>query len=150
MVNRCLPPISYLTSLVRKIFLGKHSKKLKDSLLNFKDKYSLGSMALLIVVCVWHAIVSVIDNEPLYLNFLGYAYLTLEDFNHPSNATASDVRIYFDSHTNTTMVRKSLITVAERSDRIALIILIGVNFMFHIFFGIWMYLSVNESRIYRL
>ena len=99
-------------------------------------------MALLILVCVWHAIVSVIDNEPLYLNFLGYAYLTLEEFRHPSNSTTSDIRIYFDSQKNTTMVKKSLITVAERSDRIALIILIGLNILFHILFAIWMYLSV--------
>jgi hypothetical protein len=54
-VVRCLPTISYLTTLVKSFFLYL----LKINFISSKDKYVLLSMVMLCVVCAWHAIIAV-------------------------------------------------------------------------------------------
>lgn len=61
-VVRCLPTISYLTTLVKhKIEIFFSFFRLSD--LRFQDKYVLLSMFMLCVVCAWHAIIAMCPSD---------------------------------------------------------------------------------------
>jgi hypothetical protein len=126
-VNRCLPTISYLTSL---------------------DKYVLASMFLLCVICSWHAFISIIDNLDVWNTFDGFIYYSEFEYKTYLNSTTHglDVTYYFDKDLNKTMVKRSMLTTAERYDRYALIFFASSYVLWHVIFVTWMYLSVYKRR----
>jgi len=126
-VNRCLPTISYLTSL---------------------DKYVLASMFLLCVICSWHAFISIIDNLDVWNTFDGFIYYSEFEYKTYLNSTTHglDVTYYFDKDLNKTMVKRSMLTTAERYDRYALIFFASCYVLWHVIFVTWMYLSVYKRR----
>ena len=97
------------------------------------------------MICSWHAFISVIDNLALYASFSGYVLSTLDEYNKSLNQTVnSNITTYFDASKNQTMVIKSVLSVAERYDRYALVFFAVIYVTFHIIFVLWMYFSVNE------
>lgn len=133
-VNRCLPTISYLTSL---------------------DKYVLGSMFLQCIICSWHSIISIMDELELYSTWDGFIYTTLAEYNYYKNQTKSmktpkepvyELEYYFDPNLNQTMIKRSVLTTAERYDRYAFLFFFLIYIFFHILFVLWMYFSVYKRR----
>ena len=51
--------------------------------------------------------------------------------------------VYVDPATNVTMIRVSNLTTGQRSDRIALLVIIGLYVAFHVVFVLWMYFIVR-------
>ena len=110
-----------------------------------KDKYGLGNLALLILVCCWHAVVPIANLQNSYSSFFGYTYSTLQDYN--AQKSASTNVIYVNPVTNVTMIRLSLITLSQRVDRVGLLVIVAIYVLFHIVFIMWMYIFVNKSYI---
>lgn len=111
-------------------------------------------MFLLCVICSWHAFISMIDNLEVWNTFDGFIYSTMSEYNQYRNQTAGrnmsapvyEVSYYFDRVKNQTMVKRSLLTIAERYDRYALIFFSVSYVVWHVIFVMWMYLSVNIAR----
>ena len=144
-VNRTLPPISYLTCLVGSsfFFFNLLLWNFWFNLFWIQDIYIIGSMFFLFLVCSWHAAASLIQNIDLYASFSGYTYLTQQQYTSSQSTTAiPSYQSYFDSTTNQTMYLKNALTTAQRYDRIAVIVFMVIYLFFHFFFSIWMYLRV--------
>ncbi len=116
----------------------------------FKDKYSIGSICVIILICIWHAILSIIDNLASYNNIFGVQYLTLDEYNFQKNQTSLPITTYIDEVTKQTMIAKNLITFAEKCDRVIFVIFIVVYIFFQFSFALWMYFSVNNLKTYKL
>ena len=105
-------------------------------------------MILLFTICSWHALCSIFDNLEVWQTFDGYLYYTELDYIIFLNTSSSSkmVSYYFDSTLNQTMVKRSMLTNAERYDRYALIFFAASYVIWHTFFAIWMYLYVYKRR----
>ncbi len=79
------------------------------------------------ITCVWHSFIPIVDTLDL---FVGYDNLK-------SNSL-------FNSSNNQTLARKRWFTTGELVDKYAFFTLVSLFIGFHIVFGIWMYLSVNN------
>ena len=94
---------------------------------------------MLCIICIWHAIVSVFDQESLNASFSGYVYMTLEQYNSQKTSTSDSLSILKES--NDTVV-KNVLTIGQRSDRVALVVFLAIYVTFHVAFILWMYLTV--------
>jgi hypothetical protein len=94
------------------------------------------------LICVWHSMVSIIDNFKSFTTILGDTVITLDSYNNQlrqQNALNSLV----DPITNITMIEQSSLSIAEKCDRIALIIFMALYFIFHVVFIMWLYCFVK-------
>jgi len=91
-----------------------------------------------------------IDHLDVWNTFDGFVYYSESEYknylNITKNPTPQDVTYYYDKDKNQTMVKKSLLTTAERYDRYALFFFGSSYVASHIIFVTWMYFSVYKRR----
>lgn len=113
-------------------------------------------MFLQCIICSWHSFISIIDELDLWVSIDGYNVSTLLEHQQYLNLTMQpgynkskpvyETTYYFDTKLNQTMVKRSVLTVAQRFDRYALFFFSFLYIFSHIVFVFWMYFSVYKRR----
>ena len=113
-------------------------------------------MFFLCLINAWHAFVSIIDEYHLWGSDDGYDVSTLlehqtylnvsKQSGYNPNAPIYEVTTFFDIDRNQTMVKRSVLTFAQRCDRYALYVFASIYVFLHIAFFFYMYFWVYKRR----
>ena len=113
-------------------------------------------MFFLCLINAWHAFISIMDEYTLWGSADGYNVSTLlehqtylnasKQSGYNPNAPIYEVTTFFDIDRNQTMVKRSVLTFAQRCDRYALYVFASIYVFLHIAFFFYMYFWVYKRR----